>query len=135
MYYSPFQFSYRLMGEEDSSICSPTEGNWTNILMDNNETSYQLTNQVYQPEKWEEESDPWNNLTSIPNHVSLLASNLNSTTTDTSNTVHTSSMPAAVMIPTGIMLYVLSLLTFVGNAMVLHAIRTDKRLQTVSIHL
>ena len=119
------------MGEEDSSICSPTEGNWTS-LMDNNETSYQLTNQV--PEKWEEEdSDPWNNLTSIPNHVSLLASNLNSTTTDTSNTVHSSSMPAAVMIPTGIMLYVLSLLTFVGNAMVLHAIRTDKRLQTVSI--
>ena len=32
---------------------------------------------------------------------------------------------------TGIGLYVLSLLTFVGNAMVLHAIRTDKRLQTV----
>ena len=43
-----------------------------------------------------------------------------------------SRIPAAIMIPTGIMLYVLSLLTFVGNAMVLHAIRTEKRLQTVS---
>jgi len=35
-------------------------------------------------------------------------------------------------IPTGIGLYVLSLATLVGNAMVLHAIRTEKRLQTVS---
>ena len=34
-------------------------------------------------------------------------------------------------IPTGIGLYVLSLATLVGNAMVLHAIRTEKRLQTV----
>ena len=40
---------------------------------------------------------------------------------------------STVVIPTtGIGLYILSLLTFVGNAMVLHAIRTDKRLQTVS---
>ena len=40
---------------------------------------------------------------------------------------------STVVIPTaaGISLYILSLLTFVGNAMVLHAIRTDKRLQTV----
>ena len=39
---------------------------------------------------------------------------------------------STVVIPTtGIGLYILSLLTFVGNAMVLHAIRTDKRLQTV----
>lgn len=37
----------------------------------------------------------------------------------------------ALMIPTGIGLYTLSLLTFVGNAMVLYAIRTEKRLQTV----
>ena len=35
-------------------------------------------------------------------------------------------------VATGIALYVLSFLTFVGNAMVLHAIRTEKRLQTVS---
>ena len=107
--------------EEDSSICSPQPGNnWTS-LMDYNETSYQNTD--LQVEKWE---DPWNNLTSsIPS--------LNTTTTDTSKYSQSSSMPAAVMIPTGIMLYVLSLLTFVGNAMVLHAIRTDKRLQTVSI--
>lgn len=32
----------------------------------------------------------------------------------------------------GMGLYLLSFLTFVGNAMVLHAIRTEKRLQTVS---
>ena len=32
----------------------------------------------------------------------------------------------------GTILGILSLLTFVGNAMVLHAVRTDKRLQTVS---
>ena len=39
---------------------------------------------------------------------------------------------STVVVPTtGIGLYILSLLTFVGNAMVLHAIRTDKRLQTV----
>ena len=37
-------------------------------------------------------------------------------------------------VATGIALYVLSFLTFVGNAMVLHAIRTEKRLQTVSEH-
>ena len=43
-------------------------------------------------------------------------------------------IPAAIMVPTGILLYILSLLTFVGNAMVLHAIRTDKRLQTVSLN-
>ena len=42
---------------------------------------------------------------------------------------------SAAMIPTGIGLYVLSLLTFVGNAMVLHAIRTEKRLQTVRLSL
>ena len=43
---------------------------------------------------------------------------------------------STVVIPTasGIFLYILSLLTFVGNAMVLHAIRTDKRLQTVRLH-
>ena len=39
--------------------------------------------------------------------------------------------PVAYVIPTGIGLYVLSLATLVGNAMVLHAIRTEKRLQTV----
>ena len=43
---------------------------------------------------------------------------------------------STVVIPTasGIFLYILSLLTFVGNAMVLHAIRTDKRLQTVRLN-
>jgi hypothetical protein len=33
---------------------------------------------------------------------------------------------------TGLVLYILSFLTTVGNAMVLHAIRTERRLQTVS---
>lgn len=35
------------------------------------------------------------------------------------------------VVTTGIGLYILSFITFVGNAMVLHAIRTEKRLQTV----
>ncbi|XP_076314951.1 histamine H1 receptor-like [Tachypleus tridentatus] len=38
----------------------------------------------------------------------------------------------AIAVPMGVSLYALSLLTFVGNAMVLHAIRTERRLQTVS---
>ncbi len=40
------------------------------------------------------------------------------------------SIPTAIA--AGLALYVLSFLTFVGNAMVLHAIRTEKSLQTVS---
>lgn len=35
-------------------------------------------------------------------------------------------------IPLGCLLTLLSILTFVGNAMVLHAVRTERRLQTVS---
>lgn len=35
-------------------------------------------------------------------------------------------------IPLGVVLSILCLLTFVGNAMVLHAVRTERRLQTVS---
>jgi hypothetical protein len=35
-------------------------------------------------------------------------------------------------VPMGIVMYLLSLVTVVGNAMVLHAIRTERRLQTVS---
>lgn len=35
-------------------------------------------------------------------------------------------------IPVGVVLTLLSLLTFIGNAMVLHAVRTERRLQTVS---
>jgi hypothetical protein len=37
-----------------------------------------------------------------------------------------------VAVPMGIVMYLLSLVTVMGNAMVLHAIRTDRRLQTVS---
>ena len=54
---------------------------------------------------------------------------------DSSSENHESAL-STVVIPTasGIFLYILSLLTFVGNAMVLHAIRTDKRLQTVRLN-
>lgn len=38
-------------------------------------------------------------------------------------------------IPLGLVLSLLSLLTFIGNAMVLHAVRTERRLQTVSRHV
>ncbi len=38
-----------------------------------------------------------------------------------------------IAVPLGITLYALCFLTFVGNALVLHAIRTDRRLQTVRI--
>lgn len=37
-------------------------------------------------------------------------------------------------IPLGIILTFLCLLTTVGNAMVLHAVRTERRLQSVSVH-
>ena len=111
------------MEEEDSSICSPdaATANWTTLMGYNDST---LSGN---PERWEEE-EAWKNLTSD--------SGSNSTSMPSNLSIDSSSqsrMPAAVMIPTGIMLYVLSLLTFVGNAMVLHAIRTDKRLQTVSL--
>lgn len=39
------------------------------------------------------------------------------------------------IIPLGVILAILSLVTFVGNVMVLHAIRTEKKLQTVSLIL
>ncbi|CAB3381495.1 Hypothetical predicted protein [Cloeon dipterum] len=38
----------------------------------------------------------------------------------------------SLAVPMGVAMYLLSLLTVVGNAMVLHAIRTERRLQTVS---
>ena len=106
----------RLMEDEDSSICSPSAtANWTSLMGYNDTFASHL-----------DREDPWNNLTSSTS----LPSNLSIDTSSSSQ----NRMPAAVMIPTGIMLYVLSLLTFVGNAMVLHAIRTDKRLQTVSFY-
>lgn len=77
-----------------------------------------------------------NNFSSEFSNSASLESNMSEALTNYSGNIMSSSarrIPAAIMIPTGIMLYVLSLLTFVGNAMVLHAIRTDKRLQTVSI--
>lgn len=40
-----------------------------------------------------------------------------------------------LLIPVGVLLSFLSILTFVGNAMVLQAIRTEKRLQTVIVML
>ena len=73
------------------------------------------------------------NLLSEKDLILQFESNMSSKLTNFSTTEAgtASQIPAAVMIPTGILLYVLSFLTFVGNAMVLHAIRTDKRLQTV----
>ena len=63
------------------------------------------------------------------------ANDVNFTTEDAGGDsgVATAVTPAAAafVIPTGIGLYILSLATLVGNAMVLHAIRTEKRLQTV----
>ena len=52
-----------------------------------------------------------------------------------SNNISSDSVKAALWrdIPLGIVLFGLGLLTFFGNAMVLHAVRTDRRLQTVSI--
>ena len=46
------------------------------------------------------------------------------------DTAETKSLSVS-LVTTGIGLYILSFITFVGNAMVLHAIRTEKRLQTV----
>lgn len=43
------------------------------------------------------------------------------------------TLKLGLAVPMGIFMYMLSLVTVVGNAMVLHAIRTERRLQTVSI--
>jgi hypothetical protein len=45
------------------------------------------------------------------------------------------SLKLGLAVPMGIVMYMLSLVTVVGNAMVLHAIRTERRLQTVSISI
>jgi len=45
------------------------------------------------------------------------------------------ALELSLAVPMGIGMYMLSLLTVVGNAMVLHAIRTERRLQTVSSRL
>ena len=66
--------------------------------------------------------------------AAVAANDVNFTTEDAGGDgVATAVTPAAAafVIPTGIGLYILSLATLVGNAMVLHAIRTEKRLQTV----
>ena len=46
---------------------------------------------------------------------------------------HNANLKLGIAVPMGIFMYMLSLVTVVGNAMVLHAIRTERRLQTVSI--
>jgi len=46
---------------------------------------------------------------------------------------HNATLKLGIAVPMGIFMYMLSLVTVVGNAMVLHAIRTERRLQTVSI--
>ena len=47
---------------------------------------------------------------------------------------HNPTLKLGLAVPMGIFMYMLSLVTVVGNAMVLHAIRTERRLQTVSIN-
>jgi hypothetical protein len=44
----------------------------------------------------------------------------------------TATLNLGLAVPMGIIMYMLSLVTVVGNAMVLHAIRAERRLQTVS---
>ena len=44
----------------------------------------------------------------------------------------TSAAELTWLVPIGAALYLLSFVTIVGNAMVMHAFRTEKRLQTVS---
>ena len=45
----------------------------------------------------------------------------------------TSAAELTWLVPIGAALYLLSFVTIVGNAMVMHAFRTEKRLQTVSV--
>ena len=107
------------MEEEDPSICSPPEV----LLPVNLDRLLSAGNFSLASNDHEEELI----------NSARLQSNLSMVDNLTVNAAMSSRrIPAAIMIPTGIMLYILSLLTFVGNAMVLHAIRTDKRLQTVS---
>ncbi|XP_055351328.1 histamine H1 receptor-like [Paramacrobiotus metropolitanus] len=65
----------------------------------------------------------WNNLSANSNCCVLK---------NTGNTSDTDNLDLTLIIPLGVFLGVLSLITFVGNVMVLHAIRTEKKLQTVS---
>jgi len=58
----------------------------------------------------------------------------NGTEESSANTLeHNATLKLGIAVPMGIFMYMLSLVTVVGNAMVLHAIRTERRLQTVSI--
>ena len=98
--------AHTIMGEDSSSFISPNLVEQT-LIFDSTNVTY--SDNIYIDDKLEHEN------------TSLWESNSTP-----------SQIPAAIMVPTGILLYILSLLTFVGNAMVLHAIRTDKRLQTVS---
>jgi hypothetical protein len=62
--------------------------------------------------------------------LSLLSDGLFSANSSNSNSnVH---LDLTVIIPLGILLMLLSMVTFVGNVMVLHALRTEKKLHTVS---
>ena len=98
--------AHTIMGEDSSGFISPNIE--PKLIFDNTNVTY--SDNIYIDDKLEQHEN-----------TSLVESNSTP-----------SQIPAAIMVPTGILLYILSLLTFVGNAMVLHAIRTDKRLQTVS---
>ena len=117
---------------EDPSICSPSplpnSADFEDWFLTNNFSSSKLVDGTSSLFSFSTEESEVNNLSK----TIMLFNDSFSSLSSSSNT--TRKIPAAIIIPTGIILYVLSLLTFVGNAMVLHAIRTDKRLQTVSYH-
>jgi hypothetical protein len=66
----------------------------------------------------------WNETTFVYNNSTKESSD--------DNLEHNVTLKLGLAVPMGICMYMLSLVTVVGNAMVLHAIRTERRLQTVS---
>jgi hypothetical protein len=66
----------------------------------------------------------WNETTSVFDE--------NIENSSTGNVEDNVTLNLGLAVPMGIVMYLLSLVTVVGNAMVLHAIRTERRLQTVS---
>jgi hypothetical protein len=69
----------------------------------------------------------WNETTSVYNK--------NIENSSAGNAEDNATLNLGLAVPMGIVMYLLSLVTVVGNAMVLHAIRTERRLQTVSTNI
>merc|ERR1712018_908185 len=103
--------------DSDSSICSPSPISQIDTIFDNLRSD---TNVTFSDIINEHSNNVEYVFNTLEDHQPENISN--------SGTTPSIQIPAAIMVPTGIVLYILSLLTFVGNAMVLHAIRTDKRL-------